>query len=286
MNTLLSIQNSVNLFFDVLRITKNLFHTNRLVYKGTSTKGICILGTGPSFKTSLNEIQEMAKVNDVLAVNDFAISEDIFSSLQPHYYCLFDPGYWITTPTEEDLKNRRCLYESLLRNTKWEMTLIIPDTAYRTNFIQKTLEDNKNIKFIPISTGSIMSVDATRFINYCLRNNLILPAQNVLLSAILITINLGYKQIYLYGADHSWTEDLRVNHKNQVCTIRRHFYDDQINLIPWLTVRGESNRMSMIFSDLATIFKTHEVLANYAKCLSVNIINCSPVSYIDAYPRK
>ena len=48
-------------------------------------------------------------------------------------------------------------------------------------------------------------------------------SQNVLVAAIYISLNLGYKNIYLLGADHSWAHDVSVNDDNQLCLNDRHF---------------------------------------------------------------
>ena len=112
--------------------------------------------------------------------------------------------------------------------------------------------------------------------------------QNVVIPSIFIGINEGYKQIDLYGVDHSWTKEIRVNNNNQVCLINSHFFDNKTpELKPWHKGIGEPvYKMHEILRDLAWMFDGYYKLREYADNIGCRIINKTPDSFIDAFERE
>ena len=110
---------------------------------------------------------------------------------------------------------------------------------------------------------------------------------NVLQPTIFNAIKMGYKEIRLYGVYHSWTEEIRVNDKNEVCLIDRHFYDEKnIKLLPLKKTNGEILKMYEILSDLSKVFFSYCQVRKYADYKKCKIINCTENSYIDAFERE
>lgn len=100
-------------------------------------------------------------------------------------------------------------------------------------------------------------------------------------------INSGYKTIYLFGVDHSWTTQLCVNTLNQVCLRDLHYYDNKhVDLKPWLKGSGEPYKMHEVLRDLAHMFDSYHELQNYANYINnTKIINKSKESFIDAFTK-
>ncbi len=103
-------------------------------------------------------------------------------------------------------------------------------------------------------------------------------AMNVMCASIFLMINLGYREIYLLGADHSWLESFYVNERNQVILGDKHFYGDQSVVCPY--------SLSKWLQNVSTGFRTHERLSEYANYMGVKVYNATEGSYIDAYERK
>jgi hypothetical protein len=113
-------------------------------------------------------------------------------------------------------------------------------------------------------------------------------AQNVLIAALFVAINMSYKKIYLFGADHSWHETIELNSKNIVCFRDAHFYDnDDAHLIPFY--KGYANQdtftMQELFDAFATMFRGYDMLQVYARSLGCKIYNLSSKTFVDAFER-
>ena len=50
--------------------------------------------------------------------------------------------------------------------------------------------------------------------------------RNVLIPSIMTGISLGFKRIFITGADHGWTKTLSVNDRNEVISVQPHFYTE------------------------------------------------------------
>jgi hypothetical protein len=101
---------------------------------------------------------------------------------------------------------------------------------------------------------------------------------NVLNAAIFVALNVGYKKLYLYGADHSWLKDLFVDQDNNICSYQNHFYDD--NKIPYKMAKGS---LKLGIQGIIDAFESYEILENYSKSINATIINKTQGSYIDIF---
>ena len=115
--------------------------------------------------------------------------------------------------------------------------------------------------------------------------------QNILIATIAGIIRLGYKNIYIVGADHSWHEDFVLNDENILGINDRHFYDNEnADAVIFKPLIGdfESGSLTSVtdqFNAQYLIFRSHEFLQSYAQSVGVKIINISEKSYIDAYEK-
>jgi hypothetical protein len=144
---------------------------------------------------------------------------------------------------------------------------------------------NPHLHIIPYYDYTFEGFKSIRY--WLFRRGLAMPKpQNVLVPSIFNSINMGYKEIRIYGADHSWTESIRVDDENKVCLTDPHFYDKKkVNMRPWLKCSGEHYLMHEILRDLAWMFESYHVLRDYAEHCGCRIVNCTRNSYIDAFEK-
>ena len=87
--------------------------------------------------------------------------------------------------------------------------------------IKQAFASNKNIKLAFINLTPIEGFDWFKF--YCYKHNLgSVRPYNVLLPSILLALNLGFKNIKITGADHSWHEEVRIDPKANEMTVKQY----------------------------------------------------------------
>lgn len=271
---------------DVLRLIGHNFFKGdfKYSYNNKGCKKILVLGNGPSASQHLEALDKRVNT-DIFALNDFSISP-FFQKIKPNYYVFLDPCYWLSPEKTNsfDVQMREKVMDSISRNVSWEMRVFIPKNVHKKRLIP-ALYTNKNIRIVTYDDFYI-SLRDNAFFYSCLKKNLATPFNNVLAAAIYLAVNMGYMQIGILGADHSWTIDLRVNESNEVCTVKRHFFDEEETLVPWYTSMGSPYKMSKILEDLRKTFLSYELLSKYAESFNVRIVNCSKGSFIDSFDRQ
>lgn len=233
---------------------------------------LTILANGPSLKDIIDKIDYTK--GDFSVVNNFYKSP-YYKKIKPKYHVLADPLYF---RTDEDIR-------PFVDAVDWDMKLFVPYLAIRNVGVLNKMP-NKYIKVVPYNTMTYEGFDCFR--NWIYKHGWAMPqAQNVLIPSIFNAINMGYKKICIYGADHSWTETIRVDNCNRVCFTDSHFYDVQkVNLVPWHKSSGEQYLMHEILRDLAQMFDSYHIIRKYADYRNCRILNCTKGSYIDAFERE
>lgn len=97
---------------------------------------------------------------------------------------------------------------------------------------------------------------------------------------------MPFKKIYLAGADHSWLPEISVTDDNQVLMHQKHFYDQATSKAE--TVKQENlntARLHTILYHMHVAFRSYFILLDYARHRGREIINITPGSFIDAFPR-
>jgi len=215
------------------------------------------------------------------------VESEPFEVIRPRYYLLLDPDYWRKESLHELIEVRERIYAQIKLKTTWCLTLLLPMNAkYALNW-SKIFECNGNIK---IAYFNKTPLTGYKFIIHGLfKYNLGMPpAQNVLVAGTFVAINMGYHKIYLFGADHSWHEDIVINKENVVCYKDKHFYDKKdALLIPWQ--KGDNSgatwKMHEILMALAKMFEGYQSLEQYSKHKNIKIYNASTKTSIDAFDR-
>lgn len=270
---------SVTLFSSIVSLLSILFFSSfsnaqkfkKLAIKNT-TNTCSILGNGPSLRAVLEENHQQFLGQDLFVVNFFAFS-DYFEMLKPTYYILTDNIFFKDTLSQNVSKLLTC-FQSL----SWDIILFIPTGRDATLFIS-TIKKNPHIHIMHYNMTPLKGYKLMEYALY--KQNLGMPRpQNVLNTSIFLAINLNYKTINLYGADHSWLKTLHVNDDNIVCFEDSHFYSDKS-----LSRKGDIGSLSFLLSLYVMAFDTHLRLQDYAQSLGIDILNHTSGSYIDAYKR-
>lgn len=239
-----------------------------------------ILGNGPSLKEALQSEMEIYRKHPLISVNFFAATQE-FSLLKPVYHVLHDPAFFM-------LKNRADI-TGIFDNFKkvdWELTLFIP-YLYRKNKSVVELKENSKLKISFYNYTVVKGFEALSFPLY--KKNLAMPqVYNVLGASIFLAINIGYKTIWIKGADHSWFKEMSVDEENRLYVEDKHFYDKGKS--PYVFMKdpytNKNIRVGDLFMSLHLVFDSYYLLDRYAKSCGKNVFNASEFSYIDAFERK
>ncbi|MCK5537376.1 MAG: hypothetical protein KAI79_11150 [Bacteroidales bacterium] len=278
------IQNSFLTIFSILKFVRygRLKHGN--IFQATKMQDIIILGNGPSLKENLeNDINILKKI-DTFAVNKFCLTPE-FHLLKPKYYLLIDPAFYIKNNTSlKFLDLQKNILASFIKVIDWDMTLFIPIRTDMKDSWDNLISHNKHISISYVNSNAATGFKSITFALY--KYNLAMPVtQNVLVGAIFLSLNMGYKKIYLLGAEHSWSADLRVNNENKLCIRNKHYYGEEDTLFYKGLEQKETWKMHEVLSAWSKTFKSYFLLQDYAKQVNANIYNLTTDSYIDAFPK-
>lgn len=266
-----------------IRALKHYKKSNRVRLSNKHGGVINVLGNGPSLTDCLPSLYEK-KGEEFFVVNDFAIS-DAYPIICPKFYVMVDPCYWEEKTNDYDIQMRTKVFKSLNDKTNWDIVLYVPDYV-ASNQLFKHIIVNPHVNIKGFNYTNFYPT-CSSFYTFILKNNWgVVPVGNILGQAIFLSLNLGFDTIRIFGADHSWTKDLRVNEKNEVCTVKRHFFSDHEILEPWHKSNRELFRMYEILGSLRNHFYGYIFLEWYAKQLNKKIINCTKGSFIDAFERS
>lgn len=269
-------------FFSIVKICfLSKFRSSLKKYK-IEPDECCILGNGPCLSKDLEYNLNFIKSRAKISVNHFAFSEE-YERIKPDYYILAAPEFWLKDTTDYHKEMRIKLANNLVDKTNWQMKLFIPFSAKNSEFCNIVLQ-NKNITIVHFN---VTPIEGLTFISKILFNlNLGMPRpHNVLIPSIFLSINLGFKKIYIFGADHSWHEEIKIGQDNKVTVNHQHFYDKSEQRMPMYKLDGKEYYIHDIFRKLHLAFKGYFTLRNYAESQNAVILNASSKSYIDAFQK-
>lgn len=275
----------IHTLVSIYRITR--FYKPFKIPEKVSGEKCVILMHGASLKPLLKNNMDFFLDKVKICVNNM-VFEEHYEIIKPEYYVLADPIYFLKNTTEERKKNRESLFDNIVQKTTWKMKLFIPyhkDTEY--NLFDR-FKKNKNVEIcfyygIPVKGFK-------KFIFTCYKYNIGVPIfQNVLIACIYLAINMKFKEINIFGADHSWFKDMVVDENNMLCLKDNHFYDEGVVKIKpfykdlYCSVTWRMDEIMYIFS---LMFKQYHLLNEFAKQENVKIYNFTETSFIDAFERK
>lgn len=247
------------------------------------TRASClIIGNGPSIAVGMQEIIDNFIRSEIFVVNNFVESEWYYK-IKPAFYVFADPMYWMKD--SQASKKDQTILLKIKQITDWELTILIPFSA--VSAFKSVFDECPQIK-LQYFNDIILDTETT--LDYLLyKKSLACPAiQNVMVQAVYLALNIGYTEINLVGADHSWTKEIRVNKENTVCLIDNHFYDQdqEKNLQPWTPPDAPAYKMHEILIILARAFRGYHVLNSYASYLGSTVYNYTQGSFVDAFEKK
>ena len=242
-------------------------------YEGTEP--IIIMGNGPSLADTIKEHSYALRKYPTIAVN-FAANTNEFQTLQPHYYILADPHFF----DKPDDPNVARLIENI-QNVGWKMTIFLPFEA--RGRCRLVANDNLSICYY-----NAVGIEGFQwFTDFAYKCNLGMPRpRNVLIPAIMVALGMGYKEVYVVGADHTWSKTLSVDEDNRVVSIQPHFYKEDEKEVERIRKDYISRPLHSIFYSYYVAFRAYFVITDYAERHNCKVFNSTPNSFIDALPRN
>lgn len=243
-----------------------------------------ILANGPSLGGMIQKHQWFLESKDLICVNHFP-STEYYQSLKPRHYVTSAPDLWLDDIDLFFVRQSNELFAEMSQCTKWPVAFHIPYEARKFDRWQDLLKNNPNIKIVYYNNTPVEGWKWFRHL--CFKLSLGMPRpHNVLIPCLTHAINMGYKKIYLWGADHSWLSEISVNSQNKVLINQKHFYDEQTSEGKPLDKRGVGERnMPELLTKFVHAFNGYFILKQYAKSRKVSVFNATPGSFIDAFKR-
>lgn len=238
---------------------------------------IVILANGPSLNDTMARHADMLKNAVTMAVN-FAANTDMFFELRPRYYVMVDPVFF----GDDSVANIGRLRQNLA-HVSWPMTIFVP--RHFVKAVPASIKANPNISIAGLNT---VGIEGWRWLeNFAYSSRLGMPRpRNVLIPAIMAAIAMGYKEIYLTGADHSWMKTISVDDDNNVVSVQPHFYKDNAAELKRVDTTYRGLRLHDVVESFAIAFRSYHTLARFAAGHGIKIYNSTPGSFIDAFERR
>lgn len=242
-------------------------------------ESLIIMGNGPSLRATINEFGDLLKASRTLAVN-FAANSQEFAELRPSIYVLADPHFFkVGEKGKSSDPNVERLWDNISA-VSWPLVLYVPCKCKLRGSIEKN--GNITVKRYNLTPG-----EGLKFIvHWFYRKGLAMPRpRNVLIASIMVALREGYRGIYIVGADHTWSRDLWVDDRNRVISVQKHFYKDNDKEFERVANEYAGYHLHDILNSLTIAFRSYHQIADYARKIGATITNCTPGSFIDAFPR-
>ena len=273
---------SIESLFKVLLLSKR---TNIVRNLNLSSDDVVILGNGPSLAGMLTEQIDFLKNKDIVCVNHFP-STDFYEKIKPRYFISGAQDLYLENIEEQFIIQSNKLFNDINERTTWPIIFFFPVEAQRYKRWQNIFAKNKNIQICYYNTTPVEGLKSIRNILFDCKLGMARP-HNVLIPSIFLMIWKGYKNIYLWGADHSWLKDISVDEQNNALINQKHFYDETTSRAKVLDWKGEGARkLHEIMYKFMTAFASYFVIEDYAKNKKIRIINMTRGSFIDAFERE
>ncbi len=277
-HTFAALWQSLLSFIKVILLSRFFLHKPKCS-KEELSRGIVVLGNGPSLNDTIANAGKFLSNHNLLAVN-FAACADVFTTLRPRYYLLADPHFFKAT----DQPNVNKMWQRLSM-VDWDMTLFVPARMNTSTDHLTSLAGNRHISITRYNTTPVEGLKTVE--NMLFSSGLGMPRpRNVLIPSIMMALQMGYKKIYVAGADHSWMKTLSVDDNNNVVSIQPHFYKEDDKEVQRVKTEYMHYPLHTIIYSFYVAFKSYFTIARYAKHIGASIINITPGSFIDAFPRE
>ena len=238
----------------------------RLVLQPDNGKSLSIVVNGPSVNRTIKYLKPGE--TDVMMVNNAPLTP-LYKELCPKYVCISDSEF-----LEKNKRNYSIRTE--LMKTADKVTIFLPSFYSKQFFFPA---DKLNIKYV----FSLYGISEYDFFSYKLmERNLLTPAfNNVVIMCLYVGIQLGYKKIYLYGADENFLKQVTVDQRNRVMRENIHYYGSEM----MCENKKHGSDMEIMTYMMYRIFNGLKRLKRYAIKENVRVVNMSDDSWIDCFPR-
>ncbi len=234
-----------------------------------------VMGNGPSLRDAIENHRDFIMAHPRLAVNLSALTPD-FRDLRPQFYILADIAFFL----KEKTGKVPALWKALCE-VDWPMTLFVPASARRMPEVSR-LPANISVKFYNLTPAE--GFDCLMRPLY--DSGLAMPRpRNVLIPSIMCLMREGFRRILLIGADHNWSRTLWVTDRNRVVSVQPHFYKDDDEELKRAEDIFKNVRIHEVYENYAIAFRSYFNVKAYADSRGVEILNATPGSFIDAFPR-
>ena len=260
------IRSRILLFFQNIRIEKELKKMN-LGLKNTHLGERCfILGTGPSLK---DQDLSLLRNEQTFVVAGFYLHPD-YDRVHPKFFAIIS-----TECFKEDEESKKYLAD-ISKKVHEDTTMILPFQC--KDVVEKRGLFAKNKK-IYLSQDKCFTED--------MRFNLDIDKQipmmvNVIFSAMITANYMGFKTMYLMGVEHDWLVKKSYIEGQTPYYQEHHFYEAES--FPKIPVLIETRQYERTCEGALLAFKTQRLLKQ--KMSDVKIFNLTPGSYLDVFPFK
>jgi hypothetical protein len=245
-----------------------------------------VMGNGPSMNVDSSSLTKHIDNSDFYCVNNFC-DHELYSSLKPVCYFFLDKYFYSENAHKSWIKKRESTFKRINEVTDWEMQIFIPYEADEDIF--KKYINRTNISIVKVNLmPTTLRMDQWKG-RFLLSTGFFTPPDyNVLIYAIYFSVWAKYKKINIWGADLSFHKDVDVDQdSNDLIIHMRHFNEkDKIEVLKKNPEKKDKLKMSELLEMSAITFRAHEIINEFAVERSVEIINRSNYSLIDAYKRK
>ncbi|NDO50857.1 DUF115 domain-containing protein [Lachnospiraceae bacterium MD335] len=239
---------------------------NRLPLQKDNGKALSVILNGPSLNRTLHYLNRSN--TDVMMVN-YAVETKLYDELKPEYVCFADPRLFMPCKKNYYLQKR-------IADVNENTILFFPGSVKNAVLLKgkNTRKVFSVNKLLDIELYSVKLLEKNLFAPYFI---------NIGIMALYVGIQLGYKKIYLYGADLSMFKQLTLNEKLEIEKDDIHYYGKQkINLSK---VLRNSYDMPYEMKTWYETFSQFRIIAKYAKAEAVKIINMSDETMLDCFER-
>lgn len=272
--------------YGIIKILNSSRFRHKIKKHETKDESCYVLGNGPSLNKDLKECKLSFQSKNLIVVNNFGFSE-FYSILKPGFYVLADAAYYVDNIDQQVQLSVDNLFVELKNKTSWPVKLFVPFEGKRK--IQDLLKENSN--FAIVGYNNVNTWKGFKWFDRWVYDKqwAIFSGINVIIASLYLAITLGFKQIYLFGVDHTWHKNLVVGDDNILYFYDDHFYDVE-NQKPIPVILEKNNKIIYMkiheqFDYLKKTFEVYHYLEDYAKYKNVMIYNCTLGSYIDAFTR-
>jgi hypothetical protein len=267
--------------FSICKIV--LLSKYRVVLPKIQHNNLIILANGPSLNDAIRDEDITLSNSDILCVNLFPLSR-FWNLLKPQYLVILSLEF-LYGKSENSNEKLLELNSVLLSQTNWPVVVFVPYNLNLQDHPISQITTNSNITIQKINTTPVEG--NIRIAHWLFQTNLGMPRpHNVLIPSLMLGINMGYRQIEIYGADHSWLKDISVDDKNRALINQKHFYDlNKTSSKPMHYKGARPRRLHEILHKFYLSFKGYHTIKAYSEIKGVRILNKTNGSFIDAFDR-